>query len=118
MQRKSKPSRSSRKPNFETLCDRRVLAAAYQNSLDDVDVNNDGALTPLDALLVVNHIARNGTGLLPQERNPTDKHFVDVNGDGRALPLDALLVINRIAEMDLVSSHAILSMVSHSLLKD
>ena len=51
------------------------------------DVNRDGAISPLDALRVIN--ALNG-------RAVAEVTTYDVNQDGAVTPLDALLVINRL----------------------
>jgi len=65
---------------------------AWQNSRDRLDVNNSGAVEPIDALLVINKINRDGAGPLPLPGNPPP--FYDVDGDGNIFPIDALLVIN------------------------
>ncbi|MEZ6110381.1 MAG: matrixin family metalloprotease [Pirellulaceae bacterium] len=52
------------------------------------DVNRDGQVSPLDALLVINQLnsaSANG-----------DSVMCDVNGDGELSPVDALMVINRL----------------------
>ncbi len=56
---------------------------------DPLDVNFDGYITPIDALLVVNYLNIGGT------RNPR----FDVNRDGHVTPLDALLVVNYLNRM-------------------
>jgi VCBS repeat-containing protein len=58
------------------------------NPLNPFDVNGDTQVSPLDALLVINHI--NGT-------HDGDGIFYDVNDDGLGSPIDALLVINEMA---------------------
>ena len=66
-----------------------------QQSMGEVhDVNGDGEITPLDALLVINQISRgnNGTVLTPDGNAPK----WDVTGDNSVSPLDALRVINEI----------------------
>ena len=67
---------------------------AHQNPVERWDVNGDGQVTPLDALLVTNYIQANGSGALPLPN--TAGRFVDVTGDGQVTPLDALHVINEI----------------------
>jgi subtilase family serine protease len=56
------------------------------------DVNADGMVTPLDALLVVNELNRAGPHFLlgPNSAPP----FLDVAHDGWVSPIDALVVIN------------------------
>ncbi len=79
-----------------------VIAAAFErvrspwnNPSDPFDVNGNSTLEPLDALLVLNELARNGSRVL---RDPgTVTTFVDTNDDGVVTPLDALWVLNEIA---------------------
>ncbi len=54
-------------------------------------MNLDGAVTPLDALVVINHLNAHGASM-PDGTPPS----IDVNHDNQASPLDALLVINHI----------------------
>jgi len=78
----------------ETLESRTLLAAGFgceNNFVDPEDVNVDGGITPLDALVVVNQLNDSGEGEASQDM------FTDVNGDGTLTPLDAMLVINRMA---------------------
>jgi hypothetical protein len=85
----------------ETLEKRQLLAGdllEHHNYAIPEDVNGDWRVTPLDALLVLTHISRNGgssslAGLSAEESG----QFVDVSGTGEVTPLDALLVLNRIA---------------------
>lgn len=60
------------------------------------DVNADGFISPIDALLVINFINQNGaqsvSGL------PAPPPYLDVSGDNFIAPLDALLVINYLNE--------------------
>ncbi len=68
----------------------------YQNPSNVYDVNNDNKVTPLDALLIINDIARNKSRVLPGTR--TDgQNYVDTSGDGSISALDALRVINEVA---------------------
>ncbi|MCA9140841.1 MAG: hypothetical protein KDB00_28920, partial [Planctomycetales bacterium] len=80
-----------------------LVNTPWQNLVNVFDTNNDGDTTPLDALVVLNEIAR-GTYLVDdsQLENPLNVSqwpglYIDTNGDGRATPLDALIVINRVA---------------------
>ena len=77
----------------------------WHNTAISEDVNKDGFVTPIDALLVINYIDVNvGAGkLLPNgqllPRSAADSGtppLVDVNDDGFVAPLDALRVINYI----------------------
>jgi hypothetical protein len=56
-------------------------------------VNADGQVTPLDVLIVINSLARNGSGSLQGISVPYKQH-VDVSGDLELSPIDVLQVIN------------------------
>ncbi len=56
------------------------------------DVDGDGTVAPLDALLIVNRLNQVG-GTIPVLPPGVDA-YLDVNGDGVIGPVDALLVIN------------------------
>jgi VCBS repeat-containing protein len=61
-----------------------------------LDVNNDGLVSPLDVLTLINQInlGRSETlGELPQGTDSLPP-FVDPDGDNQLLPLDVLIVIN------------------------
>jgi Tol biopolymer transport system component len=69
----------------------------WQNLPDTCDVNNDGWVTPLDALLVINRLNTSGAGPLPPPQSPfLPPPYYDVNGDQHVTPLDVLRVVNRI----------------------
>lgn len=99
----NRKQRRQRVSRFEQLEVRHMLAAAvWTNVLQPLDVsNNDGAVSPLDALLVINELnlsvytGRNKP--LPLEI-PDSLHpaFIDVTCDGFVSPIDALLVVNRL----------------------
>jgi PKD repeat protein len=74
----------------------------WQNPTDPFDVDNNGLVTALDALLVINRLGLGLGNLLPPT-NDTDRFF-DVTGDGRATALDALRVINQIARRQVLGS--------------
>lgn len=80
-------------------------AAPLQNPVTIQDVNDDGNVTPLDALVVINQIRRasilgEGEAVTAATASSTSASsssnilYVDVNGDQRVTALDALLVIN------------------------
>ncbi len=56
------------------------------------DVNADGFITPIDALLIINLLNSGGSG--PVAGLPAPPPYRDVSGDNFISPLDALLVIN------------------------
>jgi len=67
----------------------------FHNPANPLDVNGDGQITPLDALLILNAISQNqGGGNI--EQFPVTGYYWDVNGDGEITPLDALLILNYI----------------------
>lgn len=65
----------------------------HQNPVENMDVNADGFISPIDALLVVNFLNTN-TGDGSVAGLPAPPPFRDVNGDNFITPIDALLVIN------------------------
>jgi uncharacterized protein GlcG (DUF336 family) len=83
----------------EQLESRLLLAASpWQNSFLPADVDADGAIAPIDALLVVNELNASGSRQLVQAAGESPASavtkFVDVNGDQFISPVDALQVIN------------------------
>lgn len=83
---------NQRRLRSETLESRQLLAAdlgfMQHNLFDAEDVNDDGVVSSLDALMVINAM---------NEGSPHDRRmFTDVNNDGRRSAVDALLVVNRI----------------------
>ena len=76
----------------------RVLSsAAWQNPVIANDVNGDGTISPLDALLVINNFdaSLNFPSSTPSLSGGPPP-FVDVDNNGTVSPLDALLVINEL----------------------
>ena len=78
------------------------VARVWRNFVRRGDVNNNGGVQALDALVVLNALRR-GTFTVSDDddtlRPPSDvgldeMRYVDVNGDGRLSPLDALTVLN------------------------
>ena len=65
-------------------------AGGGTNQGEPLDVNYDGYISPIDALLVINHLNRGGT---PGSR-------LDVNHDKYVSPIDALLVVNYLNRRD------------------
>ena len=60
---------------------------------DPLDLNGDGRVSPLDAMIVLNALSS-----LADEPNPDDARL-DVNGDGRLSPLDAIIVLDHLSEL-------------------
>lgn len=73
-----------------------LVANPWQNPVLPEDVNNDGVVTPLDALLLIGSINANGSRGLPlvPEGNDSIPPYWDANGDGQISPADVLFVIN------------------------
>lgn len=70
-------------------------APPWQNPLNVLDSNDDGFLTPIDALLIINELNRNGSRhLQPPAGNVMPPPYYDVTGDTNISPLDALRIIN------------------------
>jgi hypothetical protein len=69
----------------------------WQNVSRPTDVNDDGVVSAIDALIVINFINGFGSQRLTA---PTPAFapppFWDVSGDGNVTPIDALIVINEI----------------------
>jgi hypothetical protein len=63
----------------------------WQNPRMPTDVNDNGSLSPADALEVINYLNTPGRSNLPPGSPPP---YLDVNGDNKISPVDALLVIN------------------------
>src|SRR5262245_26155448 len=87
-------TRRTRRAIVETLEDRRLLVSNFQNPLWTLDVDDDGFVAPIDALLVINVL--NSVG--PHALNPLidPPTYVDSDGDAFVAPIDALLVINHL----------------------
>jgi len=67
----------------------------WQNPVNRRDVNNDGLIDGLDALIIINQINLTGPRFLPEDPEPrTPWHFYDVDNDGLLSALDALIIIN------------------------
>jgi hypothetical protein len=95
---------------FETLGSQHLLSSSptispqinfrqrtlWTNYFHHLDANNNGTLEPLDALLIINRLNRQGPANLSLAPGNTDESRVDTNGDGRLTPMDALLVINHL----------------------
>ncbi len=82
-----------------------LTGPAFQNPLNDLDVNGDGFVSPIDALRIINFINRYkdnpfftgapnfGNMPLPNPFAPTAPDFLDTNGDGFVSPVDSNRVI-------------------------
>ncbi|MCA9196217.1 MAG: S8 family serine peptidase [Planctomycetales bacterium] len=72
--------------------------ASLTNSQNPGDVNGDGEVTPLDALLVINELNGAGSRQLARDIDLAllPAAMVDVNGDQYLSPIDALSIINQL----------------------
>ena len=69
---------------------------ASHNEANPLDVNNDGLVTPIDALVVINALNQYGSGdvtVFAEDEAYADS-YLDVTDDGIVSPLDGLRVIN------------------------
>ena len=74
-------------------------AAPWRNPVLSEDVNNNGGVQPIDALLVINYLNSSTPRTLPETIPTTQTSypiFLDVSGDNIVAPIDALRVINRL----------------------
>ena len=71
-------------------------AAAWTNAATPCDVNDDGRMSAVDALIVVNYINTDNGGELTERTADSKAHYVDVNGDNYVNPADVLAVVNRL----------------------
>ncbi len=75
-------------------------AFPWQNRTSSLDVNADGTVAALDALLVINALNSPtiGKGPLstPREFDQLALFYLDTSGDNELSPLDALLVLNKL----------------------
>jgi hypothetical protein len=73
-----------------------LRANPWRNPVNGADVDQSGFVVPLDALIIINDLNRNGPRQLPNPPVPPNvpPPFLDVNGDGFVTALDVLAVIN------------------------
>ena len=67
--------------------------ATWTNPIDALDVNADGHIAPIDALILINSLNSDGSRTLPTLTAPPE-HYLDPSGDGHIAPNDVLLIIN------------------------
>lgn len=82
----------TRKLTTEKLEGRSMMASDIaHNFLFPHDVDDDGSVTPLDALVLINHLNRGS-----DDTGSTTRQFHDVDDDSKLSPLDALSLINNL----------------------
>ncbi|MFT5527403.1 MAG: hypothetical protein ACI9HK_005385, partial [Pirellulaceae bacterium] len=74
-----------------------INTTPFLNPWESRDVDRDGAIMPLDALIIINRI--NGLGGGPLQTplaaaDLVDFFYYDVDGDGELAPIDVLLIVN------------------------
>mgnify|MGYP002624200096 CR=1 FL=1 len=76
----------------------RSAGSSWQNLSNTLDVSGDGDVSPIDALLVINHINTDPNVPNLPAAPAVPPPFLDVNGDRLITALDVLLVINHLNE--------------------
>jgi hypothetical protein len=71
-----------------------IRSNPYTNQSNNLDVNADGFVSPIDVLQLVNYINTTGGGRLPFPAILGSPPYLDVDGDGFVSPLDVNTVIN------------------------
>ncbi len=69
-----------------------VAAASWQNPVNKFDVNNDGFISGIDALLIIDSLITQGPRPLPGTPTVPPDFYYDVNGDGFLSPQDLLSI--------------------------
>ena len=77
-----------------------VRAGGYTNLQNPLDADNDGMVSPLDILLVINWLNQSD-GPTQKELLTGQQQFLDTNADGYVSPLDALMIINHLNNLSL-----------------
>jgi hypothetical protein len=71
-----------------------VVSETLQNPIDPLDVNHDGTVSPLDALVVVNDINGNRSRRLTIQHASQVAGLLDTSGDSFVSPIDVLHIVN------------------------
>ncbi len=71
-----------------------LVGNTWHNSALPEDVNGDHSVTPIDALLIINDLNRNGSRWLGGTTRPATSPYLDVDNNTYVTALDALIVIN------------------------
>ena len=80
----------------------------WHNPINRWDVNGDGYVSPIDALIIVNHLKNSGSDRLidPSGGETTEETYPDVSGDNFISPIDVLLVVNHLNDATLPAALA------------
>lgn len=89
----------------------------WQNPVEPLDVDQNGQVTSLDALLVINELNLNPEGELaiPNDSYGPTTRFLDANGSASVSALDALLIINQLGGVTGVDGEQIASQAAHNM---
>lgn len=94
--RRQRPS--GRRLLLENLEQRLLLVSDWTNQFNARDVNDDGEVSPIDALIGINELNApsilGSAGRLPDRGQHVDLPAYDVSGDGFLVPIDVLIIIN------------------------
>jgi hypothetical protein len=96
------------------------VRSIWQNPDDPNDINNDGRISPLDVLLLLNELSKYGARELEMPSSGEElTAFYDVDGDGHRSPKDVLSIINCLNGLGCVTTPApILAQVTPDLEPD
>ncbi|EMI52851.1 PA14 domain-containing protein, partial [Rhodopirellula sallentina] len=99
--RLNRDSRRRNRLRIEILEDRRLLTATATSDSNRFDVNQDGYVTAVDALQVINYLSaetQTATQSPTTQKQSSSPFAFDVNQDGNVSPVDALQIINLLNE--------------------
>lgn len=83
---------------FADLSLQELNPIALHNNADGLDVDNNGLVTPLDALIIINHLQpRTSAQVQASMLSSGSTFFMDTSNDHLVSPIDALLVINHLS---------------------
>ncbi|MEM1067636.1 MAG: Ig-like domain-containing protein [Planctomycetota bacterium] len=74
-----------------------VVSSRLQNPERSNDVNNDGFVTAIDPLLIINHLTRSEASSIPVLPTDQGPDFYDTSGDQLISALDVLQIINALS---------------------
>ncbi|MFK8115042.1 MAG: tandem-95 repeat protein [Rubripirellula sp.] len=77
-----------------------VVASRLQNPDRFSDVNDDGAVSAVDALLIINRLSRSDSISIPVTEADRGPNFFDTNGNQNITASDALRVINELSRLN------------------
>ncbi|TWT83913.1 Dockerin type I repeat protein [Planctomycetes bacterium CA13] len=87
--------------------DVQVVASELQNPQRFSDVNDDGSVSALDALLIINLLSDTTEASIPVEPDDRGPHYYDANGNRQITAADALYVINELTARGTIPSGGI-----------